>query len=81
MLIGALVEALLHRCCTGVVVVHKGVVRPVEPVPGRRVWHSQAARVAVLQLGGTQRGNIARGGLQLDVGRPGALDGFIQPHS
>ena len=47
------------------------------PIPGRRVWQCQAARVSVPQLGGTQRDNIAWGGLQLDVGRPGALDGVV----
>ena len=61
MLIGALIEALLHRCWPWVVVVRKGEVRPVAPVPGRRVWHRQAARVAVPQLGGTQRDDIALG--------------------
>ena len=79
-LIGALVDALPHRCWPWVVVVGKGVVRPVVPVPGRRVWHRQAARVAVLQLGGRHPDNIARGGLQLEVGRPGALDGVVDPH-
>ena len=55
-------------------------MRPVVPVPGRCVWHGQAARVAVLQLDGMQREDIAWGGLQLDVGRPGALDGVVEPH-
>ena len=31
------------------------------------------------QLGGTQRDNAARWGLQLDVGRPGARDGTVEP--
>ena len=79
-LIGALVEALAHRCWPPVVVVGKGVVRPVVPVPWRRVWHRQAARVAVPQLGGAQRDEVARGGLQLDVGCPGARDGVVEPH-
>ena len=61
--IGALVEALPYRCWPWVLVVGEGVVRPVVPVPWRRVWHCQAARVAVPQLGGAQRDNVARGGL------------------
>ena len=36
-------------------------------------------RVAVPQLGGTQREDVAWGRLQLDVGRPGARDGVVQP--
>ena len=80
LLVGALVEALPHRCLLWVVVVWKGVVRPMVPVRERRVWHRQAARVAVSKLGGTQRDDIAWGGLQLDVGRPGALDGVLEPH-
>ena len=60
-LVAALVEALPHRCWPWVGVVGEGVVRPVVAVPGDRVWHRQAARVAVPQLGGTQRDNVARG--------------------
>ena len=56
-------------------------MRPVVPVPGRSVWHLQAASVAVPQLGGTQRDTIAWGGLQLDMGRPGALDGVVKSHA
>ena len=52
--IGALVEAFPHRRRPRVVVVGEGVVRPVVPMPRRRVWHRQAARVAVSQLGGAQ---------------------------
>ena len=62
-LIGALVEAFPHRRQPRVIVVREGVVRPVVPVPGRRVWHPQAARVGVPQLGGAQRDDVARGGL------------------
>ena len=62
-LISALVEAFPHRCRPRVVVGREGVVRPVLPVPGRRVWHRQAARVAVPQLGGAQWDDVARGGL------------------
>ena len=80
-LIGTLFEAPPHRCWPWVVVVRKGVVRPVLPVPGRHVWHRQAARVAVPKLGGRQRDPIARGGLQLDVGRPGPLNGVVEPHA
>ena len=61
--IGALVEALPHRCWPWVVVVGEGVLRPVVPVPLRHVSHRQAARVAVPQLGGAQRDDVARGGL------------------
>ena len=50
-----------HRCTGGVI--GEGLVRPVVPVPGRRVWHRQAARVAVLQLGDAQRDDVPRGGL------------------
>ena len=32
------------------------------------------------QVGGTQRDDVARGGLPLDVGRPGARDGVVEPH-
>ena len=39
-LIVVLVEAPPLRCWPWVVVVWKGVVRPVVPVPGRRVWRS-----------------------------------------
>ena len=45
--IGALVEAFPHRCRPRVVVVGEGVVRPVVPMPRRRVWHRQAAPVPV----------------------------------
>ena len=79
-LIGAVVEAFPHRCQPRVVVVGEGVVRPVVPVPRRRVWHRQAARVAVPQLGGAQRDDGPRGGLQLDVGCPGPRDGVVEPH-
>ena len=61
--IGALVGALLYRRWPPVFVVGKGVVRPVVPVPWCPVWHRQAARVAVPQLGGARRDNVARGGL------------------
>ena len=57
------VEALPHRCRPRVVVVGEGVVRPLVPMPPRRVWHRQAARVAVPQLGGAQRDDVARWGL------------------
>ena len=56
--IGALVEAFPHRCRARVVVVGEVLARPVVPM-----WHRQAARVAVPQLGGAQRDNVARGGL------------------
>ena len=79
-LVGANVEALRHRCCPWIVVVRKGVVRPVVPVPRRRVWHRQAARVVVPPLGGTQRDDIACGGLQLDMGHTGTLDGVVESH-
>ena len=45
--IGALVEAFPHRRRPRVVVVEEGLVRPVVPMPRRRVRHRQAARVAV----------------------------------
>ena len=61
-LIGALVEALPHRCWPRVFVVGEGVVRPVLPVPWCRVWHRQAACVVVPQFGGAQRGDVAQGG-------------------
>ena len=51
-LIGALVEAFPHHRRPRDVVVGEGVVRPVVPMQRRRVWHRQAARVAVPQLGG-----------------------------
>ena len=79
-LIGALVEALSHRCWLWVVVVQRGVVRPMVPVPKRPVWHRQAARVAMPQLGGTQRDDIAAGGLQQDLGRPWVLDRVLESH-
>ena len=62
-LIGALVEAFPHCCRPRVVVAGEGMVRPVVPVPQRRVWHRQAARVAVPQLGGAQCDDDAWGGL------------------
>ena len=61
--IGALVEAFPHRRQPPVVVVGEGVVRPVVPMPRHRVWHRQAAHVAVLQLGDAQRDDVARWGL------------------
>ena len=45
--IGALVKAFPHRRRPRVVVVGEGVVRPVVPMPRRRVWHRQVARVVV----------------------------------
>ena len=80
-LIGTLVQAFPHRSRPRVVVVGEGVVQPVVPVPRRRVWHRQAARVAVPQLGSAQHDDGARGGLQLDVGCPGARDGVVELHS
>ena len=61
--IGALVEAFPHRCPPRVVVVGEGVAWPVVPMPLRCVRHRQAARVAVWQLGGAQRDDVARQGL------------------
>ena len=61
--IGALVEAFPHRRRPRVVVVGEGVVWPVVPMPRPCVRHRQAARVAVSQLGGAQRGDVARQGL------------------
>ena len=79
-LISALVEAFPHRRRQQVVVFGEGVVQPVVPVQRRCVLHHQAASVVVPQLGGAQRGDVARGGLQLDVGCPGARDGVLEPH-
>ena len=79
-LIGALVEAPPYCCLPRVVVVPEGVVRAVVPVQGRRVRHHQATCVAVSRPGGAQHDDIAWGGLQLHVGRPGALDGVVKPH-
>ena len=61
--IGALVEALPHRRRPRIVVVGEGVAWPVVPMPRRCVWHRQAARVAVSQLGGAQRDDFAWRGL------------------
>ena len=61
--IGALVEAFPHRRRPRVVVVGEGVAWPVVPMPRRRVRHRQAARVAVPQLGGAQRDDVAWRGL------------------
>ena len=58
--INVLIEALPHRCWPLVVVVREGVRWPVVPVPWRRVWQRQAARVAVPQLGGAHRNDLAR---------------------
>ena len=44
-------------------VVGEGVAWPVVPMPRRCVWHCQAARVAVSQLGGAQGDDVARRGL------------------
>ena len=59
--IGALVEAFPHRRRPRVVVVREGVAWPVVPMPRRCVRHRQAARVAVPQLGGAQRDDVAGG--------------------
>ena len=61
--IGALVEAFPHRRRPWVVVVGEGVAWPVVPMPQRCVRHRQAARVAVSQLGGAQRDDVAWRGL------------------
>ena len=61
--IGALVEAFSHRRRPQVVVVGEGVAWPLVPMPRRRVWHRQAARVAVSQLDGAPRDDVARQGL------------------
>ena len=61
--IGALVEAFPHRRRLRVVVVGKGVARPMVPMPQHCVRHHQAARVAVSQLGGAQRDDVGRRGL------------------
>ena len=60
---GALVETFPHRCRPRVVVVGEGVAWPVVPMPRRCVRHRQAPRVAVSQLGGAQRDDVARRGL------------------
>ena len=62
-LIGALVEEFPHRRWPRVVVVGEGVASYLVPMPRRRVPHRQAARVAVSQLDGAQRDNVARWGL------------------
>ena len=77
-LIDALVGAIPHRCWPRVIILGEGMVRPVVPLPWRSVCHRQAARVAVLQLGGLQRDDDARGGLYLDLGCPGARDGVVE---
>ena len=61
--IGALVEAFPHCRGPRVVVVGEGVAWRVVPVPRRCVRHCQAARVAMSQLGGAQRDDVARRGL------------------
>ena len=61
--IGALVEAFPHRRRPRVLVVGEGVVWPVVPMPQRHVRHRQAAPVAVSQLDGAERDDVARGGL------------------
>ena len=61
--IGALVEGFSHRCRPRVVVVGKGVAWPVVPMPRHCVRHHQGALVAVSQLGGAQRDDVARRGL------------------
>ena len=61
--IGALVEAFPHRRRPRVVVVGEGVAWPVVPMPRCCVRQRQAARVAVSQLGGAQRDDVARRGL------------------
>ena len=61
--IGASVEAFPHRRRPRVVIVGEGVAWPVVPMPGRCVRHRQAARVAVSQLGGAQRDDVAWRGL------------------
>ena len=61
--IGALVEAFPHRRRPRIVVVGEGVAWPVVPMPRCCVRHRQAARVAVPQLGGAQRDDVARRGL------------------
>ena len=58
--ISALVEAIPHCRRPQVVVVGEGVVWPVVPMSRRRVRHRQAARVAVSQLDGAQRDDVAR---------------------
>ena len=61
--IGALVEAFPHHRRPRVVVVGEGVAWPVVPMPQRCLRHRQAAHVAVSQLGGVQRDNVAWRGL------------------
>ena len=46
-LVGALVEALPQSRLPRVDVVQDGVMRAMVPVPGRRIWYRQAARVSV----------------------------------
>ena len=59
--------AMVEYSCTaggqGSSLSSKGVVRPVVPVPLHRVWHRQAARGAMPQLGGAQPDNVAWGGM------------------
>ena len=60
---GAMVEAFPHLRRPRVVVVGEGVAWPVVLMPRRCVRHRQAARVAVSQLGGAPRDDVARRGL------------------
>ena len=53
--IGAFSEAFPHRRRPQVVAVGEWLAWPVVPIQRRRVWHGQAARVAVSQLDGVQR--------------------------
>ena len=68
--VGGLVEALPHRCWPSVVIVGEGVLQLVVPVLWRCVWQRQAARVAVQQLGGAQRDDVAQGGTVARRGLP-----------
>ena len=61
--ISALVGAFPHHRRPRVVVVEEGVAWPVVPMPRLCVRHRQAALVAVSQLGGAQRDDVARRGV------------------
>ena len=80
-LLGAFVETLLHHHWPRVVFSWEGMGRHMVSVPGRCVRHRKAAPVPLPEAGCVKCYTVARRGLLLAMGCPGALNGVVEHYS